>query len=83
MNTTNQAAKPAAKVQKVFPFSSEELELNLVFQIRYWAEKSTGFNQDSPSDNLSYGTNICEGTVMNGTAQPCEAATTDDADSGG
>lgn len=65
-----------AKLQECkFPFSSAELKLNLVFKFREWAEKSPGFNQDSLSDNLSYGTNICGDTVINGAAQPCEAAT--------
>lgn len=77
-SSTNQATKPAAKLQecqRFFPFSSAELKLNLVFKFREWAEKSPGFNQDSLSDNLSYGANICGDTVINGAAQPCEAAT--------
>lgn len=50
---------------------------------REGAEKSPGFNQDSPGDKLSYGANICGDTVINGAARPREAAATDDADSAG
>lgn len=84
MNTTIQVTNPEVKELKIcFPFSSADFELKLVFQFREWAEKSPGFNQDPPSDNLSYGPNICGNTVINGAAQPCEAATTDAADSAG
>lgn len=62
-------------------FFLQSWKKNLVFQSTECAGKSPRFNQDSPSDNLSYGTDICGDTMINGAAQPCKAATTGDADS--